>query len=374
MANRLTVAFSPENTLLVTNTLLQFWLLGVLNIGFILTTTDNWTYTMAMSSLVLVITTQVLLPATYETSKKNRGLYFDSVDRYNELGIMACCLTFLLLVYELIKQQSILSYLSTILLINIAWRYIKEYLLERGNMLSYVGLDKDDDRYEDSSNEFNTTPSDSLSEIDNVNSDTNVNHDTTNNDQQENQTENQNPDSVISSEPADVNPTKFLELRPWDQQPVGIVDNFQEEESRDKQCQAPEKEREFEADLRVALEASQNEIINIVLNNLGTDKDMQPQENQKENQGEFVNLESSNNSEKPNNVVLAQYGYNIDNDGESRRTSLMQAVKEHNFESVLEKLRILSHFQVPPHIEEMNSDIEYLEMNYLVVSEKIQNA
>lgn len=458
MKNRLAVSFSPENTLLVTNSMLQFLLLGMLNIAFIVTTEDNWTYTLAMASLVLVITTHVLLPATYETSDKTRGLYFDSIDRYNEPVIAACCLTFLSMIYELIKQKSLVSYLSTVVLVNIVWKYLKQYLIERTTNLYRVDPDRagvDQDSNEDLDSESNATPSDSLSEIDNVNSDTNPDNNQDENNQDENNQEENNqvedetknqlpgpmiPNEIINAstinssnmnlserESEEITSFYISEPRPWGRSlinvaasgeepiieylhiakssdltcpPNEVLDNSQSEfnvqETKSpvldeyetpvnisdviqpqEQQQPPEdtkfniKEKEFEMASQNACGASQSEIINIVMNNIEIDSAIQALENQKEILVEFVDPRSADNSGKPNNVVLAQYGYCVTDDENSRRSALLEAIKDYDIESVLQKLRILAHFQVPPQSEEMNSDIEYLEMNCLVATEQI---
>lgn len=308
MSNQLAIPFSPENTLLVTNSLLQFSLVGILNIAFLITTIDNWTYTLAISSLFLMITAQILLPATYETSGKTKGLYFDSVERYNEPSIIACCFSLLLICYELIKQQCIISYIAIIILVNFIWKYLKQYIMEKTNTLPCADLNNDN-----SDMEIGSPTSDSLSELDNVNSDCHINNNL-------------------------------------------IMDNKVDEQVAEQIDEQIDEQMDEQVVEQVAEQMAEPVVEQVTGNKVFFVDYIEPSKNKSEAKKMYPNR----------NLLLSEYGYVISGTEELRRNALLDAAKDYDFELVIEKLKILLDYQaIPSYNEAMCCDIEYLEKNYL---------
>lgn len=114
--------FATENTILVTNTLLQFLLVGIVNLYYIAITDDVYTYTLSMISLLCALNISILFPATFERNRYTRGRYFASSDNFNTLGQIAAFSTCIALTYEIAKRNYIFAIMNVcitiVLLIN----------------------------------------------------------------------------------------------------------------------------------------------------------------------------------------------------------------------------------------------------------------
>lgn len=356
MPNRLGTAFSLENTLLITNTLLQFFLLGGLNIAFVMTTNDSWTYSMAMSSLTLTIMTHTLLPASYETSKKTRGLYFECVETYNHPMIAASGLTLVTMIYELIKQNTIISHVTALILINLVRRYLRQYLTEKSaSRPTYDSDESDNDEF------LEEESSDSLSELDNINSDTN-NGDTNNGDVKK--TDVQEASQEIADNTIEVTEVpqklqKDIMLKDYGYKVCELYSNKQEallfamEEkslanSVEVENQQPESNELEQLEIR-AEDATEQ------ANELGQPKVVQEQ----------LQDQCHPEIKTDNEFTMHQYGYYVTDPEPMRREALALACYEHDVDLVIEKLVPLKCLQYI--IEQQDAivdDIQFIRNNF----------
>ena len=132
--------FTTKNTVLVTNTILQFLLIGIVNLYYIGTTDDFITYILSMTSLMCSLNISTLLPATYEKNLHTRGRYFASSNIFNILGEIAGFTTCASLTYEISKKSPTFALINVMVTLFLVFTFYSQQVDTEGCAYSINGL------------------------------------------------------------------------------------------------------------------------------------------------------------------------------------------------------------------------------------------
>jgi hypothetical protein len=125
--------FSTSNSILVTNTLLQFLPITLLSAALLFITSNDFVWALSLMALFGSMTTTTILVAAYEIDHENHGFYFPIRDHVNTLAMRSALSVVLALTIHAceITNHSLIRIASIVFSFMVFLRYAAVFILSK---------------------------------------------------------------------------------------------------------------------------------------------------------------------------------------------------------------------------------------------------